>query len=292
MAKFKIGDKVRVKAWDKMVNEYGVDCDGDIKTKCFFSPLMKCYCEKIYTIKEVRDVSHTAHTVFGEPDAYKLDGIEDWVFDDEMIEPVENYQIKGLRFVNGGTIDFGIDLAKAKFDNERFEKFLDEYCAIGCRTYATEDTLKKIGEKTMILDYEVNETSRIDKTCNKQIPTLTTVVTLNNQAYDGTAVCDKEDYDERQGVLEAIANMVCGGNFDKAYNKAKSAKKKAYAQQCKCESCGKSYDTPEQARDCEKAHIKRKKAKHEKYLMMKEAKKLAREMQIEQMAKELLKEKK
>ena len=138
----------------------------------------------------------------------------------------------------------------------------------------------------MNLQFDVKETNHIDKTCNKQIPTMTTTVKL--YPYTGKAVCDKEDFERRQGVLEAIANAVCGDNFDREYNKIIAAEKKAYAQSCKCKTCGKSYNTPEEARECEEAHIERKRAKHGKYLMQKAAKKLARQMKIEQMAKEIL----
>lgn len=121
------------------------------------------------------------------------------------------------------------------------------------------------------------------------IPTITTTVYAVDYSETGSATCDKSDYNKRQGILEAIANMVCDGNFDREYNKILNNQKKIDDRLRKCSTCGKTYKTKEEARACEQAHIDRKKAKRENYLMRKAAKKRAREMQVEQMAKDILK---
>ena len=120
------------------------------------------------------------------------------------------------------------------------------------------------------------------------IPTITTIAYDDTMGESGSATCDKADYNERQGIIEAVANMTYG-NFDREYNKFLNHQKEVENALCKCSTCGKTYKTKEEARACEQAHIDRKKAKRENYLMRKAAKKRAREMQIEQMAKELLK---
>ena len=120
------------------------------------------------------------------------------------------------------------------------------------------------------------------------IPTITTIAYDDTMGESGSATCDKADYNERQGIIEAVANMTYG-NFDREYNKFLNHQKEVENALCKCSTCGKTYGTKEEARACEQAHIDRKKAKRENYLMRKAAKKRAREMQIEQMAKELLK---
>lgn len=153
--------------------------------------------------------------------------------------------------------------------------------------------VKKEKESMLNLEFKTEEGYRIDKTCNKQIPTIkTTVSSITYPQYDGVATCDKADYEERQGILEALANLICNGNFDREYQRTKARYKKEYAENCKCQKCGKSFATPELARECEKAHEERRKAKREKYLMRKAAIKRAKEMEIEQMAKDMLKEKK
>lgn len=122
------------------------------------------------------------------------------------------------------------------------------------------------------------------------IPQVMTFVYDDSLGSKGVACCDKANYDERQGVLEAVANMTFG-NFDREYQRYKNQQKKIYESLCKCETCGKIHKTPEAARECEKAHIERKKAKHERYLIRKEAKqRLAnaeREGEIERIMKEI-----
>ena len=56
MAKFKVGDRVRIRAWDDMANEYGVDRIGDIRTIVNFVRGMEHLCGRIATITEMNDV--------------------------------------------------------------------------------------------------------------------------------------------------------------------------------------------------------------------------------------------
>lgn len=201
--------------------------------------------------------------------------------DFEVMADIDCFEHLKIRFQNGGYITF------EELDNKMFERFLDERSKYGFTTYNTEGTKMK-------LQIEVKETYRIDKSCNKQIPTMTT--TVITPLYSGKAVCDKENYERRQGVLEALANALCDGNFDRVYNKMIAAEKKAYAQQCKCSSCGKSYDNPEEARKCEQSHIERKIERRQRYIERKEAKdrlaEMEREDRIEKYMKEIAKEKK
>ena len=54
--KYKKGDKVRVREWDGMKREFGVDDHCWIKTPLYnFTPMMGEYCGKVVTIKEVYD---------------------------------------------------------------------------------------------------------------------------------------------------------------------------------------------------------------------------------------------
>ncbi|MGN0553050.1 MAG: hypothetical protein ACI4I1_06675 [Oscillospiraceae bacterium] len=73
--KYKVGDKVRVRQWEDMKKEYGIDRDGDIATRPSFVRRMRKYCGKVLEIKEV------------EGDIYKLDDIG-WDFSEKMFEPV------------------------------------------------------------------------------------------------------------------------------------------------------------------------------------------------------------
>lgn len=131
--------------------------------------------------------------------------------------------------------------------------------------------------------FETNEGERYQsegKHKGRTIPTITTKVYDDTLGDRGEATCDKNNYDERQGILEAIGNMVYG-NFDREYNKFKAHKKRINDLLCKCNTCGKTYKTQEEARACEKAHVDHKKAKREKYLLNKEAKRRIAEAERE-----------
>lgn len=80
MGYYKVGDRVRIKTWEKMAQEFGVNEDGDIRMTglYYFTRLMKKYCGNIYTIKNV-NFDHS----------YKLEGIDGCAFSDDMFEQKE-----------------------------------------------------------------------------------------------------------------------------------------------------------------------------------------------------------
>lgn len=51
--KIKVGDKIRIREWDDMAQEFGINEDGDIKTKCFFTRRMKRFCGEVVEVKHV-----------------------------------------------------------------------------------------------------------------------------------------------------------------------------------------------------------------------------------------------
>jgi hypothetical protein len=104
----------------------------------------------------------------------------------------------------------------------------------------------------------------------------------------GTATCDKADYNERQGVLEAFANTTCGNDFYKVYAEAIKEKKHRDIADRTCIYCGKVLDTVEEKQEHEAWHVERRKARHERYLLRKRAKEIAFEEQAQKMAKEMI----
>lgn len=76
--KYKVGDRVKVRSWNQMVNEYGVNQCGDIKMKPLFINSMREYCEKIVTIKEVCGYHYCIKEDCG-----------DWFWSDDMFDIVE-----------------------------------------------------------------------------------------------------------------------------------------------------------------------------------------------------------
>lgn len=139
-------------------------------------------------------------------------------------------------------------------------------------------------------EFKTEERTRIDKTCNGTIPMVTTKVTINGRT--GEATCDKAEYNERQGVLEALANAVCGDNFYKVYAEAVRQNKIADKKSRTCTYCHKVFDTVEEKENHESWHIECKKARRGRYLLRKRAKEIAFEEQAQAMAKDMLATKK
>ena len=154
---------------------------------------------------------------------------------------------------------------------------------------------KNGGKNSMKFTFYTIESYRMDKSNNTKIPTMTTEVLYKDKdgcAKGGSATCDKADYDERQGCLEALANMCCGGNFDREYNKAVRYNKKQDIKNRTCLYCGQVFDTFKERLEHEAWHVERRKARRERYLLRKRAKEIAFEEQAQKMAKEMMGEQK
>ncbi len=79
MAKYKVGDRVKVRSWDSMAKQFGVDSRGTIMVPCSFMLDMREFCGRTVTISRV--ISGTRW------DAYRIK--EDrygWTFSNEMFE--------------------------------------------------------------------------------------------------------------------------------------------------------------------------------------------------------------
>lgn len=82
---FKVGDKVRIRQWDDMVEEFGLDGNGDIKCMCYFIREMKNFCHKTATIAEIRTIFDKT-LVYLKFDNENLNSYS-WDFTTDMIEP-------------------------------------------------------------------------------------------------------------------------------------------------------------------------------------------------------------
>ena len=253
MAKYKVGDKVRVRSDLKVGRDYnGITLlDGS---------MFKC----VGQIGKILDITDIDDYV-----SYRIDS-NAFTWSEEMLEPV------------GGN-------NMAKFNICRPTDLV-----LYVQGDISPASLRPANPDTSTLKNLVATISRseryesLGKHKGKAIPQITTTITVDGRS--ASATCDEADYSERQGVLEALANLIYG-DFDKAYNKMKKDEARAYAASCKCKVCGKTYDTPDEARACEKAHADRKKAKAEKWAMYRAAKKRARELEVERMAQEMVKKK-
>lgn len=76
--RFKVGDKVRVREWEDMERQFGVDSDGDIVCEKIFISPMRGHCGKTFEISSVMK------------DYYKLKGDGgNWNYSDGMLVPAE-----------------------------------------------------------------------------------------------------------------------------------------------------------------------------------------------------------
>lgn len=173
-------------------------------------------------------------------------------------------------------------------NSREFEEKFNEELAKHFNAFSNDGiSANKGGKNPMKFTFYVKEGTRPDKKCNGLIPTMTTTV-VDASGKKATVTCDKADYSERQGVLEAIAQMACGGNFDKEYDKAVKKKKFLELHDRTCIYCGQVFDTVEEREAEEAWHVERKKARRERYLLRKRAKEIAFEEQAQKMAKEMI----
>jgi len=91
--KYKVGDKVKIKTWDRMEKEYGIRENGNINCKKSFLPNMeeelnKLNTNRILTIKEINN-NHYYMKEIG------------YYWSDDMIECLaEDYKIEILEPIN------------------------------------------------------------------------------------------------------------------------------------------------------------------------------------------------
>lgn len=65
-----VGDKVRIRAWDDMVEEFGLDDNDEIPCRATFIEDMREYCGREYTIDGIwGEDSGSCLVTFAEPDA-------------------------------------------------------------------------------------------------------------------------------------------------------------------------------------------------------------------------------
>ena len=100
---FKVGDRVRIRQWDDMVKEFGVDFTGDIKCTRWFTPLMKHLCGRIATIKSMSDYDIYL-------DFENKEGRTNFVYSTDMIEPANQCIV----IYRKGSEVFALDKATGK----------------------------------------------------------------------------------------------------------------------------------------------------------------------------------
>lgn len=274
--RYKVGDRVKVKSEFDFYEEYR---------------------DKQFVIEECDDSDDTylCHLATG---GYRI-----W-FSEEKLDPVA---IRSVLFPNVEYV-FNEKQAKEYADNIMatselishitgisYENSINKLKA-WLSTFSNDGiSAKNGGKNSMKFTFYVTEGTRVDKSCNGTIPTMTTMASYIDKygcIMKGKATCDKTDYDERQGVLEALANATCGNDFYKTYAEAVKEKKHRDITDRTYTYCGKVFDTVAEREEHEDWHVERRKARHERYLLRKRAKEIAFEEAAQKMAKEIMNEKK
>ena len=302
--KFKIGDKVRVKG------ELSVR-DGNGITYAVKDMLK--YRNEIMTVKDVRSSMTGNYTI------YELDDNGGcWAWTEEMLEPVyaeggyvsyskiptpskpvpieeqlglpKGVSIHDLpinEWYRPVDIVFNAEQAEelARRVNDELNRHFNAFSNNGI-------SANKEGKNPMKFTFYTEEGYRIDKSNNSKVETITTFVKINgfDNTYLGMATCDKVDYSEREGVINALANAMCNGNFDREFNRAVKDNARADKKARTCTYCGQLFDTVKEKEAHEAWHVERRKARHERYKLRKRAKEIAFEEAAQKMAKEMIKE--
>ena len=92
----KVGDRVTIRQWNDMAEEFGVDCHGDIECEATFTSEMRKYCGKTFTITDDRGYLYTLSddsgnalkdSVFSTP----------WTFSEDMFEKKTAFTKENLK---------------------------------------------------------------------------------------------------------------------------------------------------------------------------------------------------
>ena len=149
------------------------------------------------------------------------------------------------------------------------------------------NTHKYIKEESKMKKIFVNQTTekRVNKTNNTKYDVITTEVTVGN--INGKVTLSAHDKDDtKMAIMYAICNAVVGGNFDTAYDrylKHKQEEENPIADRT-CSYCGMIFNTTQEKEEHEKLeHIEKRKARHERYLIRKEAKRRLAEIEQEKL---------
>ena len=91
VSRFEVGDRVRVRTWNDLKENFLIDMDGDLLTgKTYFVKEMKKYCGNVYQIDGVKDDHmYTLSLLDGTGVIMSNVGIET-LFDESVLEPAAN----------------------------------------------------------------------------------------------------------------------------------------------------------------------------------------------------------
>lgn len=93
MSKYNVGDRVVIREWDDMEEEYGLTFSSDINCNCIFAKGMRYLCGREFTIKALDERDGSV----------EFEEDNDWNYHIDMIRPVFHY--KDLNIPSSDLID-------------------------------------------------------------------------------------------------------------------------------------------------------------------------------------------
>lgn len=193
----------------------------------------------------------------------------------------KNYNIAVVQIKKGEIVDI-IYVSNKWFNNVKCYD-IDMYS----NTLIDTNTHKYVQEESKMKRINVVQSTeqRINKTNNTKYDVITTKVTVGN-IHNTVTLSANDENDTKMAIMYAICNAVVGGNFDIAYEKylkEKEAKENPISART-CSYCKMVFNTVEEKEEHEKTeHIEKRKARHERYLIRKEAKRRLAEIEQEKL---------
>lgn len=94
MSKYNVGDRVVIREWDDMEEEYGLTSNSSINCNCYFTTGMRYLCGREFTIRAL-DEPYEGSVKFEEND--------EWNYHIDMIRPAHHH--KDLNIPSSDLID-------------------------------------------------------------------------------------------------------------------------------------------------------------------------------------------
>jgi hypothetical protein len=193
----------------------------------------------------------------------------------------KNYNITIVQIKKGEIVDIVHVNNKWFADNKCYDINMSNHKLIDTNTH------KYVQEESKMKKIIVNQKTeqRINKTNNTKYDVLTTEVSVGN-IHNTVTLSVNDENDTKMAIMYAICNSVVGGNFDIAYEKylkEKEAKENPISART-CSYCKTVFNTIEEKEEHERTeHIEKRKARHERYLIRKEAKRRLAEIEQEKL---------
>ena len=86
MREYKVGDELRIREWDDMANEFGLNGSGNIKILPAFTKSMEYLCGEKFTVSRIVG---SCYFSFEEIEYTRNDGNNYWAITEKMLEPRE-----------------------------------------------------------------------------------------------------------------------------------------------------------------------------------------------------------